>query len=140
MGPSRERRREFAPDDGAVVLVSRGLQFLGAAVVLDATSAGAALGNSASVGVGVTTPTRRPTIGGVAMAAATTGTIKGALAERADPSLGTLPGLFDLENGLRRFVNICVDEAGIRFLRGLDTLALQEPKAPVVPATGGGAG
>jgi sulfur-carrier protein len=46
--------------------------------------------------------------------------------------------LFDESGGLRRFVNVFVDEEDIRFLQGVDTPVIEGTVVSIVPAVAGG--
>jgi len=46
--------------------------------------------------------------------------------------------LFDESGGLRRFVNVFVDEEDVRFLQGLDTPLAAGQTISIVPAVAGG--
>jgi molybdopterin converting factor small subunit len=46
--------------------------------------------------------------------------------------------LFDESGGLRRFVNVFLDDEDVRFLQGLDTLVSGGQTVSIVPAVAGG--
>ncbi len=54
----------------------------------------------------------------------------------AHPGMGDR--LFDEAGGLRRFVNVFLDEEDVRFLQGLDTAVETGQTLSIVPAVAGG--
>ena len=51
---------------------------------------------------------------------------------------GLADRLFDAGGGLRRFVNVFVDDEDVRFLSGLDTAVADGQTVSIVPAVAGG--
>jgi molybdopterin synthase sulfur carrier subunit len=56
--------------------------------------------------------------------------------DAAHPGFGDR--LFDESGGLRRFVNVFLDDEDVRFLQGLDTLVSGGQTVSIVPAVAGG--
>lgn len=71
----------------------------------------------------------------VALQGETVGDVLRAL-DAAHPGFGER--LFDEQQGLRRFVNVFVDDEDIRFLDGLDTKVTDGAVVSIVPAVAGG--
>ena len=55
-----------------------------------------------------------------------------------DAHTGFAERLFDESGGLRRFVNVFVDDEDIRFLQSLDTPVTDKTVVSIVPAVAGG--
>jgi molybdopterin synthase sulfur carrier subunit len=91
------------------------------------------------VSIRVRIPTQlRPLAGGqseVSVDGATVGEVLKAL-DAAHP--GFQDRLFDERGGLRRFVNVFVDEEDVRFQHGLDTEVQPGQVVSVIPAVAGG--
>lgn len=56
--------------------------------------------------------------------------------DAAHPGIGER--LFDESGGLRRFVNVFLDDEDVRFLSGLDTPVVDGQTVSIVPAVAGG--
>lgn len=89
--------------------------------------------------VTVRIPTQlRPLTGGngeLTLDGSTLGEVLKAL-DAAHPGMGDR--LFDESGGLRRFVNVFVDDEDVRFLQGLDTEVKGGQTVSIVPAVAGG--
>jgi molybdopterin synthase sulfur carrier subunit len=89
--------------------------------------------------VKVRVPTQlRSITGGAAVVEVEGDTVGEVLAnlEKAHPGMGER--IFDSEGGLRRFVNVFVDDSDVRFLEGLSTPVLAGQTVSIVPAVAGG--
>lgn len=89
--------------------------------------------------VTVRIPTQlRSLVGGASEVAAEGATVAEVLAglDAAHPGIGER--LFDETGGLRRFVNVFLDEEDIRFLQGTETPVTDRQVLSVIPAVAGG--
>jgi molybdopterin synthase sulfur carrier subunit len=66
------------------------------------------------------------------------GTVGAVLKGLEAPHPGFAERLFDDAGGLRRFVNVFVDDEDVRFLQGLDTEVAANATVSIVPAVAGG--
>jgi len=73
--------------------------------------------------------------GSASVEGSTVGEVLKAL-DAAHPGFGDR--LFDDQGGLRRFVNVFLDDEDVRFLQGLETLVADGQTVSVVPAVAGG--
>ena len=82
--------------------------------------------------------TMRPLTGGEKQVSVETGTLSDVIAalEAAHPGLGER--LLDEDGGLRKFVNIFVDDDDVRYLDGLDTKVADGLTVSIIPAVAGG--
>ena len=82
--------------------------------------------------------TMRPLTGGEKQVSVETGTLSDVIAalEAAHPGLGER--LLDDDGGLRKFVNIFVDDDDVRYLEGLDTKVGDGITVSIIPAVAGG--
>ena len=82
--------------------------------------------------------TMRPLTGGEKQVSVETGTLSDVIAalEAAHPGLGER--LVDDDGGLRKFVNIFVDDDDVRYLDGLDTKVADGITVSIIPAVAGG--
>ena len=82
--------------------------------------------------------TMRPLTGGEKQVSVETGTLSDVIAalEAAHPGLGER--LLDEDGGLRKFVNIFVDDDDVRYLDGLDTKVGDGITVSIIPAVAGG--
>jgi len=82
--------------------------------------------------------TMRPLTGGEKQVSVETGTLSDVIAalEAAHPGLGER--LLDDDGGLRKFVNIFVDDDDVRYLDGLDTKVADGITVSIIPAVAGG--
>jgi molybdopterin synthase sulfur carrier subunit len=82
--------------------------------------------------------TMRPLTGGEKQVSVETGTLSDVIAalEAAHPGLGER--LLDDDGGLRKFVNIFVDDDDVRYLDGLDTKVADGLTVSIIPAVAGG--
>jgi len=82
--------------------------------------------------------TMRPLTGGEKQVSVETGTLSDVIAalEAAHPGLGER--LLDEDGGLRKFVNIFVDDDDVRYLDGLDTKVADGITVSIIPAVAGG--
>ena len=82
--------------------------------------------------------TMRPLTGGEKQVSVETGTLSDVIAalEAAHPGLGER--LVDEDGGLRKFVNIFVDDDDVRYLDGLDTKVADGITVSIIPAVAGG--
>jgi molybdopterin synthase sulfur carrier subunit len=82
--------------------------------------------------------TMRPLAGGAKQVEVTPGT----LAEIIDSLEAAHPGLrdrlLDDDGGLRKFVNVFVDDDDVRYLEGLDTVVAEGITVSIIPAVAGG--
>jgi molybdopterin synthase sulfur carrier subunit len=80
----------------------------------------------------------RPLTGGEKQVSVETGTLSDVIAalEAAHPGLGER--LLDDDGGLRKFVNIFVDDDDVRYLDGLDTKVADGITVSIIPAVAGG--
>ncbi len=89
------------------------------------------------VNVLIPTPLRRLT-GDRETVSGPAGTIAELLADLDRQYPGLCARLVDADGGLRRFVNIYVNEEDIRFLAGKDTVVKEGDAVSIVPAIAGG--
>jgi len=91
------------------------------------------------VSVTVRIPTQLRTLTGgtgeLSLEGSTVGEVLKAL-DAAHPGMGDR--LFDEAGGLRRFVNVFLDDEDVRFLQGLDTAVADRQTVSIVPAVAGG--
>ncbi|MET0661842.1 MAG: ubiquitin-like small modifier protein 1 [Ilumatobacteraceae bacterium] len=82
--------------------------------------------------------TMRPLTGGEKQVSVETGTLSDVIAalEVAHPGIGER--LLDDDGGLRKFVNIFVDDDDVRYLDGLDTKVADGLTVSIIPAVAGG--
>ena len=82
--------------------------------------------------------TMRPLTGGEKQVSVETGTLSDVIAalEAAHPGCGER--LVDDDGGLRKFVNIFVDDDDVRYLDGLDTKVADGITVSIIPAVAGG--
>ena len=82
--------------------------------------------------------TMRPLTGGEKQVSVETGTLSDVIAalEAAHPGLSER--LLDDDGGLRKFVNIFVDDDDVRYLDGLDTKVADGLTVSIIPAVAGG--
>ncbi len=82
--------------------------------------------------------TMRPLTGGEKQVSVETGTLSDVIAalEAAHPGFGER--LLDDDGGLRKFVNIFVDDDDVRYLDGLDTKVADGLTVSIIPAVAGG--
>ncbi|MGB7051897.1 MAG: ubiquitin-like small modifier protein 1 [Acidimicrobiales bacterium] len=73
--------------------------------------------------------------GEVSVEGATIGEVLKALSAAHD---GFAERIFDENGGLRRFVNVFLDDEDVRFLEGLDTPVLANQTVSIIPAVAGG--
>ena len=80
----------------------------------------------------------RPLTGGEKQVSVESGTLSEVIAalEAAHPGLGER--LLDEDGGLRKFVNIFVDDDDVRYLEGLDTKVGDGITVSIIPAVAGG--
>jgi sulfur-carrier protein len=91
------------------------------------------------VSVTVRVPTQLRTLtGGAGELALQGGTVGEVLKELDAAHPGMADRLFDDGGGLRRFVNVFVDDEDVRFLSGLDTAVADGQTVSIVPAVAGG--
>ena len=82
--------------------------------------------------------TMRPLTGGEKQISVEPGTLNDVIAalEAAHPGMGER--LLDDEGGLRKFVNVFVDDDDVRYLDGLDTAVADNITVSIIPAVAGG--
>ncbi len=82
--------------------------------------------------------TMRPLTGGEKQVSVETGTLSDVIAalEAAHPGMGER--LLDDDGGLRKFVNVFVDDDDVRYLDGLDTKVADGITVSIIPAVAGG--
>ncbi|MEO1057150.1 MAG: MoaD/ThiS family protein [Actinomycetota bacterium] len=82
--------------------------------------------------------TMRPLTGGDKQVAVDSGTLTDVITalEAAHPGMGDR--LLDPEGGLRKFVNVFVDDDDVRYLDGLDTKVPDGITVSIIPAVAGG--
>jgi sulfur-carrier protein len=82
--------------------------------------------------------TMRPLTGGDKQVSVESGTLSEVITalESAHPGLGER--LLDDDGGLRKFVNIFVDDDDVRYLEGLDTKVGDGITVSIIPAVAGG--
>ena len=80
----------------------------------------------------------RPLTGGEKQVSVETGTLADVITslEAAHPGMGER--LLDDDGGLRKFVNIFVDDDDVRYLDGLDTKVADGITVSIIPAVAGG--
>lgn len=89
--------------------------------------------------VTVRVPTQLRTLTGGAGELELEGTTVGEVLKALDAAHpGMADRLFDEAGGLRRFVNVFVDEEDVRFLSGLETPLSEGQTVSIVPAVAGG--
>jgi molybdopterin synthase sulfur carrier subunit len=91
------------------------------------------------VSVTVRVPTQLRTLTGGAGELALEGSTVGEVFKALDAAHpGMADRLFDATGGLRRFVNVFLDDEDVRFLQGLDTSVGPGQTLSIVPAVAGG--
>jgi molybdopterin synthase sulfur carrier subunit len=82
--------------------------------------------------------TLRPLSGGTKLVDVPSGTLSEVIAglEAAHP--GFADRLLDEQGGLRKFVNVFVDDDDVRYLQGLDTTVADGLTVSIIPAVAGG--
>jgi sulfur-carrier protein len=80
----------------------------------------------------------RPLVGGHDQVDATGTTVGEVIADLTTRHPGLSERLLDEGGGLRRFINVYVDDEDIRFLEGLDSEVAQGAHIAIIPAVAGG--
>jgi sulfur-carrier protein len=82
--------------------------------------------------------TMRPLTGGEKQVSVETGTLSDVIAALEAAHPGLRERLVDDDGGLRKFVNIFVDDDDVRYLDGLDTKVADGDEISILPAVAGG--
>ena len=82
--------------------------------------------------------TMRPLTGGEKQVSVETGTLSDVIAALEAAHPGLRERLVDDDGGLRKFVNIFVDDDDVRYLDGLDTKVADGLTVSIIPAVAGG--
>ena len=80
----------------------------------------------------------RPLTGGEKQVSVETGTLADVIASLEAKLPGMGERLLDDDGGLRKFVNIFVDDDDVRYLDGLDTKVADGITVSIIPAVAGG--
>ena len=97
-------------------------------------------GSLSAMAVTVRIPTTlRPMSGGAKQVEVEPGTLREVIASLDAAHAGFADRLLDEEGGLRKFVNIFVDDDDVRYLDGLDTAVADGITVSIIPAVAGGA-
>jgi molybdopterin synthase sulfur carrier subunit len=83
--------------------------------------------------------TLRPMSGGAKQVEVEPGTLREVIASLDAAHAGFADRLLDEEGGLRKFVNIFVDDDDVRYLDGLNTAVADGITVSIIPAVAGGA-
>lgn len=82
--------------------------------------------------------TLRPLSGGAKQVEVESGTLREVVAQLDATHAGFADRLLDEEGGLRKFVNLFVDDEDVRYLQGLDTPVADGITVSIIPAVAGG--
>ncbi|NQY55846.1 MAG: MoaD/ThiS family protein [Ilumatobacteraceae bacterium] len=82
--------------------------------------------------------TMRPLTGGDKQVAVESGTLSDVIASLESAHPGMEDRLLEPEGGLRKFVNVFVDDDDVRYLDGLDTKVDDGITVSIIPAVAGG--
>lgn len=82
--------------------------------------------------------TLRPLSGGAKQVEVQSGTLREVVAQLDATHAGFADRLLDEEGGLRKFVNLFVDDEDVRYLQGLDTPVADGITVSIIPAVAGG--
>jgi molybdopterin synthase sulfur carrier subunit len=82
--------------------------------------------------------TLRPLSGGTKLVEVESGTLAEVIARLDAAHAGFADRLLDEDGGLRKFVNIFVDDDDVRYLQGLDTPVADGLTVSIIPAVAGG--
>jgi sulfur-carrier protein len=82
--------------------------------------------------------TMRPLTGGEKQVSVETGTLSDVISALEAAHPGLRERLLDDDGGLRKFVNIFVDDDDVRYLDGLDTKVADGLTVSIIPAVAGG--
>jgi molybdopterin synthase sulfur carrier subunit len=82
--------------------------------------------------------TMRPLTGGQKQVAVAPGTLADVVGELEVAHPGMRDRLLDEDGGLRKFVNVFVDDDDVRYLEGLDTKVPDGITVSIIPAVAGG--
>jgi len=82
--------------------------------------------------------TLRPLSGGNKLVEVAPGTLSEVIAELDGQHAGFADRLLDDEGGLRKFVNVFVDDDDVRYLEGLNTPVADGLTVSIIPAVAGG--
>jgi molybdopterin synthase sulfur carrier subunit len=97
------------------------------------------LGSISGMAVTVRIPTTlRPMSGGAKQVEVAAGPLRDVIAALDATHAGFAERLLDDEGGLRKFVNIFVDDDDVRYLDGLDTAVEDGITVSIIPAVAGG--
>ena len=80
----------------------------------------------------------RPLTGGAKLVEVAPGTLTEVIAEVEATHSGFAERLLEDDGGLRKFVNVFVDDDDVRYLDGLDTVVADGITVSVIPAVAGG--
>lgn len=82
--------------------------------------------------------TLRPLSGGAKQVEVQSGTLREVVAQLDATHAGFADRLLDDDGGLRKFVNLFVDDEDVRYLQGLDTPVADGITVSIIPAVAGG--
>ena len=82
--------------------------------------------------------TLRPLSGGAKQVEVQSGTLREVVAQLDATHAGFADRLLDDDGGLRKFVNLFVDDEDVRYLPGLDTPVADGITVSIIPAVAGG--
>lgn len=82
--------------------------------------------------------TLRPMSGGAKQVEVQPGTLREVVAQLDAAHAGFADRLLDEDGGLRKFVNLFVDDEDVRYLQGLDTPVADGITVSIIPAVAGG--
>ncbi|MEY2973769.1 MAG: hypothetical protein RIR49_189 [Actinomycetota bacterium] len=82
--------------------------------------------------------TLRPLSGGAKQVEVAAGSLREVIAGLEGVHAGFADRLLDEEGGLRKFVNLFVDDEDVRYLQGLDTPVADGITVSIIPAVAGG--
>lgn len=82
--------------------------------------------------------TLRPLSGGAKQVEVESGTLREVVAQLDATHAGFADRLLDDDGGLRKFVNLFVDDEDVRYLQGLDTPVADGITVSIIPAVAGG--
>jgi molybdopterin synthase sulfur carrier subunit len=82
--------------------------------------------------------TLRPLSGGAKQVEVAAGSLREVIAQLDGAHAGFADRLLDEDGGMRKFVNLFVDDEDVRYLQGLDTPVADGITVSIIPAVAGG--
>lgn len=82
--------------------------------------------------------TLRPISGGAKQVEVAAGSLREVIAQLDAAHAGFADRLLDSDGGMRKFVNLFVDDEDVRYLQGLDTSVADGITVSIIPAVAGG--